>query len=112
MKIGTTYVLGKASLSDNSVKAKNGLFLNPVNKQVILRNTEDYHEDLGLVVFVSFGKDENGEILGEPPEVYAGYGYLDCDFDEVKWDYFFEINFNSLFEQADPVNYPPTEQSK
>ncbi len=108
MKLGTTYVVRKVSLGDNSVKHKNGLFLNPTKQsQVVLRKTKDYHEDMGLVAFVSFSKDENGEILGEPPEVYAGHGYIECDFDEVKWDYFFEVNFNSLFEQADPVNFPP-----
>jgi hypothetical protein len=65
-----------------------------------LQKTEDYHEDLGLVIFVSFSIDENGEVLGEPPEVYAGNGYMDPDFDDEKWTHFFEIDFNSLFDQS------------
>jgi len=67
-----------------------------------LQKTEDYHEDLGLVIFVSFSKDDDGELLGEPPEVYSGCGYLESDFDEEKWTHFFEVDFNSFFKQVDP----------
>lgn len=67
-----------------------------------LQETKDYSEEMGLVIFVSFGRDEDGELVGEPPEVQSGYGYLECDFDETKWTHFFEVNFNSMFEQVDP----------
>jgi len=71
-----------------------------------LKPSGDWHEDLGLSIFVSFSRDENGEILGEPPELYWGSGYLEEDFDFNKWAYFIDGDFNFIFTDADPVNFP------
>ncbi len=70
------------------------------------RKTEDWHEDLGGVLFISFGRDKTGQIQGEPPEFYMGSGYLEDDFDDKKWTHFIEGNFNFIFTAADPVNFP------
>ncbi len=67
---------------------------------------EDYHEDLGGVLFISFGRDENGVIQGEPSEFYMGHGYLEDDFDESHWTHFIKGDFNFIFTAADPVNFP------
>ena len=72
-----------------------------------LKKSEEYHEDEGGVLFISFSRDENGVILGEPPEVYFGGGYIEVGFDYEKWTHYTaDINWNSIFNQADPVNFP------
>ena len=77
-----------------------------LNRMKLLPSSE-WHEDLGSSIFVSFSRDENGEILGGPPELYFGYGYLEQDFDEEKWTHFIDGDFNFIFSDADPVNFPP-----
>ena len=69
--------------------------------------SKEWHEDLGASVFISFSRDENGNILGEPPEFYFGSGYLEENFDFDKWTHFIDDNFNFIFEDADPKNFPP-----
>lgn len=71
-----------------------------------LKPSDDWHEDLGPSIFVSFSRDENGEILGEPPELYYGSGYLEEDFNFEKWTHFIDGDFNFIFSDADPVNFP------
>lgn len=66
----------------------------------------EWHEDLGSSIFVSFDRDENGEIMGSPPELYWGSGYLEDGFDEEKWTHFIDGDFNFIFSDADPVNFP------
>jgi hypothetical protein len=73
---------------------------------VKLLKTEDYHEDMSCCLFVSFSRDENGEILGEPPDVYFSYGYLEDGFDEKIWTHFVVGDFNFLFHDADPLRFP------
>lgn len=72
-----------------------------------LKPSSEWHEDLGSSIFVCFSRDENGEILGEPPELYYGSGYLEEDFDFDKWTHFIDGDFNFIFSDADPVNFPP-----
>lgn len=71
-----------------------------------LKKSEEWHEDLGSSVFVSFSKDENGVILGEPPELYFGSGYLEDDFDFEKWTHFIDGDFSFIFHDADPLTFP------
>ena len=47
--------------------------------------SDEWHEDLGASIFVCFSRDESGEILGEPPELCYGSGYLDDEFDFDTW---------------------------
>ena len=54
--------------------------------------SEEWHEDLGSSIFISFSRDENGEILGEPPELYYGSGYLEEFFDFDRWTHFIDGN--------------------
>ncbi len=68
--------------------------------------SDEWHEDLGASIFICFGRDENNEILGEPPELYFGSGYLEEDFDFDKWTHFIDGDFNFIFEDADPINFP------
>lgn len=72
-----------------------------------LLSSEDWHEDLGVSIFVSFSYDDYGKILGEPPELYFGSGYLEDDFDFDKWTHFIDGDFNFIFSDADPINFPP-----
>lgn len=74
---------------------------------VRLLKTEEYDEEMGYVIFVSFSKDVDGEIIGEPPEVKVSHGYLEVDFDETKWTHFIDNNLDFMFIDADPVNFPP-----
>lgn len=71
-----------------------------------LRPTSEWHEDLGTSVFVSFYRDENGRILGEPPEIYFADGYLEDGFDNEKWTHFIDGDFNFMFSDADPELFP------
>ena len=71
-----------------------------------LLKTEEYNEEMGSVIFVSFSRNENGEIIGEPPEVCIACGYMDDTFDEKKWTHFIDDNLNFLFQDADPINFP------
>lgn len=71
-----------------------------------LRKTEEYHEDMGACLFVSFSRDKDDNILGEPPEIYFASGWLEDGFDEEKWTHFVEGDFNFMFTGADPVNFP------
>ena len=72
-----------------------------------LKPSDEWHEDLGQSIFVCFSRDENGEILGEAPELNYGYGYLEEDFDFDKWTHFIDGDFNFIFSDADPINFPP-----
>lgn len=67
---------------------------------------EQWHEDLGASIFVSFSRNDAGEILGEPPELYWGSGYLEEGFDTERWTHFIDGDFNFVFTDADPVNFP------
>lgn len=71
-----------------------------------LRKTEEYDEEIGCVIFVSFSRDDDGTIIGEPPEVMVSRGYLEDDFDETKWTHFIDNHLNFIFTDADPVNFP------
>jgi hypothetical protein len=71
-----------------------------------LYKTEDYHEDFGECLFVSFSRDEHGEIIGESPEVVFASGYIQDGFDPEKWTHFMKGSFNFLFTDADPTNFP------
>ena len=66
----------------------------------------EWHEDLGASIFVSFSRDENGNILGESPELYYGSGYLDEDFDFDKWTHYIDGDFNFMFSDVDPSRFP------
>jgi len=70
-----------------------------------LKPTDEWHEDLGASIFVCFSRDESGNILGEPPELYYGSGYLEDDFDTEKWTYFIDGDFNFIFSDADPLRF-------
>jgi len=71
-----------------------------------LINTDEYDEEYGCCLFVSFSRDEKGNILGEPPEVCFSSGYLEDDFDGEKWTHFVKGDFNFMFSDVDPINYP------
>jgi hypothetical protein len=60
----------------------------------------EWHEDLCSSIFIKFSRNEDGEIMGESPEVCYASGYLDPDFDMDYWDYFVDGNINTWFEQA------------
>jgi hypothetical protein len=79
---------------------------NEANRMKLLP-TEEWHEDLGSSIFVCFSRDENGKILGEPPEIEYCSGYLEDGFDPEKWTHFIDGNFNFIFSDADPINFPP-----
>lgn len=73
-----------------------------------LRKTEDYHEDYGSAIFIGWSRDKNGKVLGEPPELYFGCGWLDEGFDDELFTHWIEAKFfNELFTQVDPENFPP-----
>ena len=65
-----------------------------------------YHEDMGSCVFISFSRDEGGNILGEPPEFACLSGYMEDGFDAERWTHFLNGSLNFMFEGADPVNFP------
>lgn len=72
-----------------------------------LNKTEEWHEDDGPVLFISFSTNKDGVIQGEPFETYFGSGYLDDGFDSSKWTHYVDgINWNFIFTQADPINFP------
>lgn len=71
----------------------------------VLKSNE-WHEDLGASIFISFSRNENGEILGESPELYFGSGYLEDDFDFEKWTHFIDGDFNFIFSDVDPDEFP------
>lgn len=72
-----------------------------------LYKTEDYHEDYGYCLFFSFSWHD-GKILCEPPEVCLSHGHIECGFDESKWTHFTkDFDINAVFEQVDPVLFPP-----
>jgi hypothetical protein len=78
-----------------------------------LFKTEEYNEDFGPCLFINFSRDENGNVLGEPPEVCFSSGYLQEGFEESEWPYFIKGDlFNHLFEQADPKSFPPKKITK
>ena len=68
--------------------------------------SEEWHEDLGASIFISFSRDENGIIQGEPPEIYYGRGYLEVGFNFEKWTHFIDGDFNFIFTDIDPINFP------
>jgi hypothetical protein len=71
-----------------------------------LLKTDEFHEDMGCCLFVSFSRDEHGNILGEPPEVCFSSGYMEIGFDDQKWTHFVEGDFNFMFTHADPIHFP------
>lgn len=73
--------------------------------------THQWHEDLGASIFVSFSRDENGNILGEPPELMYSSYYLEENFDQEKWTHFIDGDFNFIFSDADPANFPLLEKA-
>jgi hypothetical protein len=68
--------------------------------------SDEWYEDLGPSIFVCFDRDEDGTIQGAAPEVYYGHGYMEDNFDFDKWTHFIDGNFNFIFEDADPINFP------
>lgn len=69
--------------------------------------TEDYNEDMGPQIFISFGREDDGSIACEPFETMMSYGYSEEDFDESIWTHFFYCeSFNYVFNAADPVQFP------
>ena len=68
--------------------------------------SDEWHEDYGTSIFISYSRDDDGAILGEPPELCYGSGYLEDDFDFDKWTHFIDGDFNFLFSDADPINFP------
>jgi len=80
-----------------------------VIKRVKLRPTDEYHEDMGSCLFVSFSRESDGAILGEPPEIAFKEGYLEIDFDPEEWTHFIDGDFNFIFTDADPDKFPKIE---
>lgn len=74
-----------------------------------LLKTEDYHEDYGSCLFVRFSTEEDGSIVGEPPEVVFASGYIEDGFEESEWPYFIKGSWNFMFTDADPANFPERE---
>ena len=69
--------------------------------------SDEWDEDLGSSIFISFSRDEDGNILGEEPELMWSSCYLESDnFDFDKWTHFIDGDFNFIFEDADPINFP------
>jgi len=71
-----------------------------------LLKSEEYHEDMGSRIFISFERDESGKTQGSPPDVWCCSGYLEDDFDGEEWTHFIDDNLNSMFSDADPIGYP------
>jgi len=72
-----------------------------------LLKTEEYHEDFGCCLFFSFSRDEQGHVLGEPPEVCFSSGYMEDGFDEKEWTHFIKgVDMNFVFTGVDPVRFP------
>lgn len=69
-------------------------------------DSSEWHEDYGSSIFISYSRDKYGNILGETPELYYGQGYLEEDFDFDKWTHFIDGNFNFIFSDVDPINFP------
>jgi len=61
-------------------------------------------EDEGEVILIKFGR-ENGEILGEAPTVSTG-SFNDFPQIDEKWEYFIEVDWDSLFEKAEEIEDP------
>lgn len=61
---------------------------------------KDWTEDNGNSLFIRFVRNEQGEILGESPEVEFASGYIQDGFDIEEWEYFLDESINSWFEQA------------
>jgi hypothetical protein len=62
---------------------------------------DTYNEEDGPCLFFSFSRDDNGKILGEPPETEFLNGYMGDDFDPKKWTHFIKgIDFNFVFTAA------------
>lgn len=77
-----------------------------------LFKTDNYNEDDGCCLFLAFSYDEQGNVLGEPPEVTFSHGYLEDGFDGDKWTHFIKgCEFDIVFEQADPKSFPPNLKS-
>lgn len=72
-----------------------------------LLSSDEWHEDLGASIFVSFSKEDDGSIEGAPPELYYSSGYLEEDFDFDKWTHFIDGDFNFIFSDVDPIKFPP-----
>ena len=62
----------------------------------------DLHEDEGHVIAVRFSRD-NGEILGEPPEISI-VSCIDGEFNSSDWDVYAEIDWNPAFELAERID--------
>jgi hypothetical protein len=71
-----------------------------------LLKSDEYHEDMGSRIFISFERDADGKIQGAPPDVRCCSGYLEDDFDDKEWTHFIDDNLNSMFSDVDPVNFP------
>lgn len=65
-----------------------------------IRPANEWHEELGDSLFIRFARDEDGEILGESPEVEFASGYVQTDFNIDEWEYFLDESINTWFEQA------------
>lgn len=68
-----------------------------------IRPVSEWHEDLGCRMFIKFTRDEDGEILGESPQVEFASGYIQDGFDIVDWDYFLDESINTWFEQVESI---------
>ncbi len=66
---------------------------------MIVMKTEDYHEDMGAQIFISFNREDDGTMVGEPFDVKMCNGYMDDNFDEKEWTHFlFVESYNFVFE--------------
>ncbi|MCP4267473.1 MAG: hypothetical protein GY777_18240 [Candidatus Brocadiaceae bacterium] len=71
-----------------------------------VKPSSEWHEDRGSSIFLSYSKDFDGTILGEPPEICFASGYLQEDFDYEKWTHFIDGDYNFLFSDVDPIKFP------
>lgn len=68
-----------------------------------IRPANEWHEELGDSLFIRFARDEDGEILGESPEVEFASGYIQDGFNIDEWDYFLDKSINTWFDQAQRI---------
>ncbi len=73
-------------------------------KLMIIEKAEEWHEDDGNSMFIRFARDEDGDILGEEPEVCFATGFMQVGFKTEEWEYYISGGqFNCWFEQAEKL---------
>lgn len=65
-----------------------------------IKPASEWTEEDGSSLFIRFTRNEQGEIVGETPEVEFASGYIQDDFDIDQWEYFLDESINTWFEQA------------